>query len=210
MSELSPIGTLNSDFNSKTGSVGQLVSNTFGKILNENGKTLGPNESGELCLKGPQVMMGYLDDPDKTAECLSKSGWLRTGDVAHYDEDGFIYVTDRIKELIKVNAYQVAPAELEELLLNHEMVKDVAVIQKPDEACGELPRAYIVLKENCEKAHEEMEKEIYDWVKERVVPYKRLDGGIVFIEEVPKSASGKILRRILRDELAEQMKASSK
>ncbi|KAL3919452.1 MAG: hypothetical protein SGILL_003748 [Bacillariaceae sp.] len=208
MSELSPIGTLNSDFSKKTGSVGPLVSNTHGKILDEHGKTLGPNEPGELCIKGPQVMMGYLDDPDKTRECLSSSGWLRTGDVAYYDEEGYFFITDRIKELIKVRGFQVAPAELEELLLGHEMVSDVAVIQIPDEDAGELPRAYIVLKPDCGKSHDEIEKHIYEWVKEQVAPYKRLDGGIVFIEEVPKSASGKILRRVLRDELEAQTKQS--
>jgi acyl-CoA synthetase (AMP-forming)/AMP-acid ligase II len=206
MSELSPIGTVTSNFNNKTGSVGPLVPNTYGKILDESGKTLGPNEVGELAIKGPQVMMGYLDDPDKTKECLSSSGWLRTGDVAYYDDDGFIYITDRIKELIKVRGFQVAPAELEELLLGHELVNDVAVIQIEDEESGELPRAYIVLKEDCEKPHEEAEKEIYEWVKDQVAPHKRLDGGIVFTDTIPKSASGKILRRLLRDELAEQMK----
>jgi 4-coumarate--CoA ligase len=111
--------------------------------------------------------------------------------------------------LIKVRGFQVAPAELEELLLGHELVNDVAVIQIPDEKSGELPRAYIVLKDGCDKSQEEMEIEIYEWVKEQVAPYKRLDGGIIFVETVPKSASGKILRRILRDELAEQMKGAA-
>lgn len=209
MSELSPIGTLNSDFNKKTGSVGPLVSNTYGKILDDNGKSLGPNEPGELAIKGPQVMMGYLDDPAKTKECLSSSGWLRTGDVAYYDDDGFFYIFDRIKELIKVRGFQVAPAELEELLLGHELVNDVAVIRIPDDESGELPRAYIVLREDVEKSHEEMEKEIYEWVKEQVAPFKRLDGGIVFVDTIPKSASGKILRRILREALAEETKAAN-
>lgn len=207
MSELSPLGTVNSDFNVKAGSVGQLVSNTYGKIMDESGRTLGPNAQGELAIKGPQVMMGYLDEPDKTDECLSKSGWLRTGDVAYYDEEGFFFLTDRIKELIKVRGFQVAPAELEGLLLSHDLVYDVAVIQIPDERSGELPRAYIVLKES-DKPHEELKTEIYEWVKERVAPYKRLDGGIIFRDAIPKSASGKILRRLLRDELAEEMKAS--
>ena len=90
MSELSPIGTINSDYNMKSGSVGQLVPNTLGKILDENGRSLPPHTPGELALHGPQVMLGYLDEPDKTKECLSGSGWLRTGDVAHYDEDGFV------------------------------------------------------------------------------------------------------------------------
>ncbi|KAL7569274.1 hypothetical protein ACA910_016825 [Epithemia clementina (nom. ined.)] len=204
MSELSPLATANSDDNARSGSVGPLTSSTFGKIVDEHGNSLPPNQSGELLIKGPQVMAGYLNEPDKTAETKSDSGWLRTGDVAHYDEDGFFYITDRIKELIKVRGYQVAPAELEALLLTHEAVQDVAVIGKPDEACGELPRAYIVLRENSagEEANSTVsEDDIYDWVKSRVAPHKRLDGGIVFTDKVPKSASGKILRRLLRDEL---------
>jgi 4-coumarate--CoA ligase len=149
-----------------------------------------------------------LDDPDKTAECLSKSGWLRTGDVAYYDEEGFFYITDRIKELIKVRGYPVAPAELEALLLTHDLINDAAVIQRPDDASGELPRAYIVLKESG-KETEETKTEIYEWVKERVAPYKRLDGGLVFTDTIPKSASGKILRRLLRDALVEELEGST-
>lgn len=147
---------------------------------------------------------GYLDDPEKTAECLSDSGWLRTGDVAYYDEEGYFFITDRIKELIKVRGYQVAPAELEALLLSNELVNDAAVIQMPDDKSGELPRAYVVLKDPSMDP-ESAKTEIYEWVKDRVAPYKRLDGGIVFTEAVPKSASGKILRRLLRDELDKEM-----
>lgn len=146
-------------------------------------------------------MLGYLDDPDKTRECLSESGWLRTGDVAHYDEDGFFYITDRLKELIKVRGYQVAPAELEALLLTHEHVSDAAVIQIPDEVSGELPRAYVVMK-NDEASAKTTEMDLYEWMKEKTAPHKRLDGGVVFTDTIPKSASGKILRRILRDQAA--------
>lgn len=233
MSELSPIATMTSDFNIKPSSVGPLVSSTYGKIVDENGKSLGPNQNGELCIKGPQVMMvsamiaapfcfssnalescshsisqGYLDDPDKTAECLSESGWLRTGDVAYYDEDGFFYITDRIKELIKVRGYPVAPAELEALLLTHDLVNDVAVIPKPDDEHGELPRAYVVLKDSTSE-NDETREQIYEWVKERVAPYKRIDGGLVFTDNIPKSASGKILRRLLRDALRKELERSS-
>ena len=202
MSELSPLGLLNSDSNTKPGSVGPLVPNTFGKIVGDKGQSLGPNEDGELLIKGPQVMMGYLDDHDKTAECLSHSGWLRTGDVAHYDEDGYFFITDRIKELIKVRGFQVAPAELEALLLTHESVNDVAVIQIPDDEAGELPRAYVVLGDS-EKAQATTEDDIKEWLKERVAPYKRLEGGVVFTDAIPKSASGKILRPILREQVKE-------
>lgn len=200
MSELSPIGTFTSDYNIKSGSIGPLAASTYGKIIDiETGRSLGPNEEGELVIKGPQVMLGYLDAADKTAECLSKDGWLRTGDVARYDEDGFFYITDRLKELIKVRGYQVAPAELEALLLTNEHVKDAAVIPVLDEASGELPRAYVVLKDT-EEAGTKTEHEIEEWVKERVAPYKRLAGGVIFTDEIPKSASGKILRRLLVDQ----------
>ena len=148
---------------------------------------------------------GYIDDVDKTKECLSPSGWLRTGDVAYYDEEGYFFITDRIKELIKVRGYPVAPAELEALLLTNDLVNDVAVIQLPDDESGELPRAYIVLKDKEQVDEDQVRDEIYEFVKERVAPYKRLDGGIVFTDAIPKSASGKILRRILRDELKEEL-----
>jgi len=207
MSELSPLGTMNSDYNAKIGSIGQLCPSTYAKILDiETGKSLGPNEAGELVIKGPQVMMGYHNDPEKTAECMSKGKWLRTGDLAYYDEDGFFYITDRLKELIKVRGYAVAPAELEELILTNEHVQDVAVIPVPDEDSGELPRAYVVLKpmSDLEKV---TEKYLQDWVKERVSPFKRINGGVVFVDHVPKSASGKILRRILRDEAMKEFQS---
>ena len=144
--------------------------------------------------------MGYLDDPENTSECLSEDGWLRTGDVARYDEDGFFYITDRMKELIKVRAYQVAPAELEALLLTHPLISDAAVIPVPDELSGQLPRAYVVLKNDVQQ-EDTLEEDMKEWVKERVVAYKRLEGGVRFIDEIPKSASGKILRRILVDQV---------
>ena len=143
-------------------------------------------------------MLGYLKDTERTKECISDEGWLRTGDQAYYDEDDYFYITDRIKELIKVRGFQVAPAELEELLLTNEHVQDVAVVQVPDSDSGELPRAYVVLKPSADKK-EVMEEYLKEWVKERVSPYKRINGGVVFVEKIPKSASGKILRRVLRD-----------
>lgn len=199
MSELSPLGTFNSDSCQRIGSIGPLMPSTEGKVIDpETGKSLGPNQRGELCIKGPQVMLGYLNDNEKTKECISDEGWLRSGDQAYYDEDGYFYITDRIKELIKVRGFQVAPAELEELLLTNEHVQDVAVVQVPDSASGELPRAYVVLKPSADP-HEVTEDYLKEWVAGRVSPYKRISGGVVFIEQIPKSASGKILRRVLRD-----------
>jgi 4-coumarate--CoA ligase len=125
--------------------------------------------------------------------------------LAYYDKDGYFFIKDRIKELIKVRGFQVAPAELEELLLTNDLVNDAAVIQIPDEESGELPRAYIVLKDDIDGDKDEIKDAIYEWMKERVAPYKRLDGGIIFTDVIPKSASGKILRRILRDQVKEQL-----
>eukprot|EP01083_Nonionella_stella_P027091 74522_1 len=208
MSELSPIGTFESDYNMKPGSIGQLVSSTQGKIINpETNETLGPNEPGELCIKGPQVMMGYLNDAEKTAECLGDDGWLRTGDVVHYDEDGFFFITDRIKELIKVRGYQVAPAELEALLLTHPNISDAAVIPVDDEESGELPRAYVTLKSD-DLSQKVTDNDVKEWVKDKVAPFKRLEGGVEFVDQVPKSASGKILRRLLKDKWREEMSNS--
>ncbi|EJK62442.1 hypothetical protein THAOC_16948 [Thalassiosira oceanica] len=201
MSELSPLGTFNHDADPR--GVGPLVSSTEGKVIDPvTGESLGPNESGELCIRGPQVMAGYLNNEEKTNECLSDGGWLRTGDLAHYTDDGYFYITDRIKELIKVRGFPVAPAELEDLLLTNEDVQDSAVVQVPDEASGELPRAYVVLKPTADPA-EVTEDVLKDWVKERVSPYKRLHS-VKFVEQIPKSASGKILRRLLRDEVKEE------
>ena len=211
MSELSPVGTCNHDATARTGSVGPPVSNTQAKIVDtETGLGLGPRQPGELVIRGPQVMAGYLNEPERTAECLDeREGWLKTGDVAWYDDDGYFYITDRVKELIKVRGFPVAPAELEALLLRHEAINDVAVIPLPDEASGELPRAYIVVQADASNAEKVSEQDIYEWVKERVANYKRLDGGIVFTDSIPKSASGKILRRILRDQLEKELERNA-
>ena len=208
MSELSPLGTLSTDSNGKTGSIGPVVPSTYGKIIDpDTGQSLGPGESGELVIKGPQVMMGYFNDIEKTKECLSDDGWLRTGDLARYDEDGYFYIEDRIKELIKVRGFQVAPAELEELILHNEHVQDVAVVQVPDEISGELPRAYVVLTPSADKG-EVTEDYLTEWVKEQVAPYKRINGGVKFVDQIPKSASGKILRRLLRDEVKKEFEGN--
>eukprot|EP00594_Rhizosolenia_setigera_P001029 CAMPEP_0178944038 /NCGR_PEP_ID=MMETSP0789-20121207/2920_1 /TAXON_ID=3005 /ORGANISM="Rhizosolenia setigera, Strain CCMP 1694" /LENGTH=505 /DNA_ID=CAMNT_0020623699 /DNA_START=294 /DNA_END=1811 /DNA_ORIENTATION=+ len=203
MSELSPLGTLNSDSNSRQGAIGQLIPSTSGKVVDpKTNENLGPGQTGELMIKGPQVMMGYWNDPVKTSETISSDGWLKTGDVAKYDKDGFFYITDRLKELIKVRGFQVAPAELEALLLTHPSISDAAVIPIDDEYSGELPRAYISLvkqKEQEESSQRLTEMDVQKWVKERVAPYKRLEGGVEFIDVVPKSPSGKILRRLLKD-----------
>lgn len=194
MSELSPLGTLVPDDGVKTcsGSIGPCVSNTEAKIVDVATREIVPNgETGELLIRGPQVMRGYLNAPDKTAECLDEDGWLSTGDIARADEDGYFYIVDRLKELIKYKGYQVAPAELEDVLSSHPDVADAVVIPVEDDDAGQLPRAYVVRRDD---EHVDADT-LQAYVAERVAPYKKLRGGVVFVDTIPKTASGKILRR---------------
>ena len=144
--------------------------------------------------------MGYLNNPKATAETFDSEGWLHTGDQGIIDEEGMLTITDRIKEMIKVKGIGVAPAELEDVLLGHPKVEDVAVMGVKDDYSGELPKAYVVLKGG-QKGSKEIEAELKHYVKERKVRHKHVDGGIEFLPVIPKSASGKILRRVLRDQL---------
>lgn len=160
----------------------------------ETGKNVGPNERGELCVKGPQVMKGYCGDPQATTASFDSDGFLHTGDVGYYDEDGFFYIVDRVKELIKYKGYQVPPAELEAVLLTHPAVKDAGVIGVPDEAAGELPLAFVVKQPKASVTKEEL----ITYVAGQVSPQKRLHGGLIFVESIPRTHSGKILRRDLK------------
>ncbi|MCP4418810.1 MAG: 4-coumarate--CoA ligase family protein [Chloroflexi bacterium] len=175
----------------KLSSVGPAIPNTEVMIADvTTSKPLGRNENGEIWMRGPQIMKGYLNNPDATAATVDEDGWLHSGDIGYIDDEGFFYIVDRLKELIKYKGFQVAPAELEALLLSHPAIADVAVIPSPDEEAGEVPKAFVVLKA------EATAKEIMAWVAERVSPQKKVRR-LEFVEEVPKSLSGKILRRIL-------------
>lgn len=203
MTETSPVVLFTPITNKRYASTGFLTSNTEAKIValdadnkNETIHGLGPNQTGELCVRGPQVMKGYLNNEKATEETFYPGNWLRTGDVAHYDDDGYFYITDRIKELIKVKGFQVPPAELEAILRHHPQILDAAVFGVPHEINGEAPRALVVLRPNVEISVED----IYQYVAERVAHYKKLDGGILFVKEIPKNPTGKILRRILKEE----------
>ena len=177
----------------KHGSVGVTVPNSESKVVNpESGKILDPLQEGEICVRGPQVMRGYLNNSEATARAIDSQGWLHTGDIGFADEEGHFYVVDRLKELIKYKGFQVAPAELEAVLLTHPGVADAAVIPVPDEEAGEAPKAFVVLRTQTTPA------EICAFVAERVAPYKRLRE-VEIIDQIPKSPSGKILRRILKD-----------
>jgi 4-coumarate--CoA ligase len=162
--------------------VGELNPNCSAKVMNEDGTAEVPRGSrGELWCRGPNVMKGYWRKPKETAETFH-DGWLKTGDVAVLDEDNKIHIVDRIKELIKVKGNQVAPAELEALLLEHQALADAAVVGVTING-GEVPRAYVVLKEGQELT----EKDIRNWMDDKVVRYKRLVGGIVFVDAIPKN-----------------------
>ncbi|GIV79925.1 MAG: hypothetical protein KatS3mg050_4319 [Litorilinea sp.] len=175
----------------RPGSVGVPLSNTQAKVVDiQTGETLPPGEQGEIWVRGPQMMKGYLNNPEATAATIDADGWLHTGDIGYADPDGYFYVVDRLKELIKYKGYQVAPAELEGILLSHPAVADAAVIPSPDEAAGEAPKAFVVLRGQATP------EELMAYVAERVAPHKKVRR-LEVVEQIPKSPTGKILRRVL-------------
>lgn len=203
MTELSPVAMITPNNCTKYASIGYLVSNTEAKIVSfdtSDGKGAGPNVEGELLVRGPQAMVGYLNNEKANEDIFRESAvsgagkWLRTGDVAYYDTDGLFYITDRMKELIKVKGFQVPPAELEECLRAHPKVLEAAVIGIPHSKHGEIPKAFVVLRPNVKATEEEIKK----YVAEKKAEYKHLEGGVQFIKEVPKSTTGKILRKELK------------
>lgn len=194
MTELSPVSHSTPMGQGKPGSVGVTISNTESRIVNANGEDQGVGGEGELWVRGPQVMQGYFGNESATDATIDSEGWLHTGDVGRFDSDGHLYIVDRVKELIKYKGFQVPPAELEALLITHPDVADVAVIGVPDDEAGELPKAFVVKREGSSVT----ETDLQDFVKEKVAHYKQVRQ-VAFVDEIPKSASGKILRRMLRD-----------
>jgi long-chain acyl-CoA synthetase len=175
--------------------VGLLVHNTEQKVVDiETGdRELPPGEDGEILVRGPQIMKGYWKAPEENARAL-RNGWLHTGDIGHVDADGYTYIVDRKKEMIKYKAFSIAPAELEALLLEHPAVLEAAVIGIPDEEAGEVPKGFVV----CRPGQQIIEEELIAFVNGRVAGYKKLHF-IEFIDAIPKTASGKILRRELKE-----------
>lgn len=174
------------------GAAGQLLPDTEARLVDPvSGKDVPPGERGELWVRGPQVMAGYLNNLQATAHTLT-DGWLHTGDIARVDEHGNFFVVDRLKELIKYKGYQVAPAELEALLLTHPAVTDAAVVAMPHPTGGEAPKAFVVTDQDIDP------QDLLAWVAERVAPYKRIRA-LEFIDAIPKSPAGKILRRRLKN-----------
>lgn len=177
----------------RIGSVGRLSPGAEAKIIDPGtGDALPPGVPGELWVRGPFVMEGYRGDKESTSEILDSEGWLRTGDVCLIDKDGFLFVVDRLKEIIKYNGYQVAPAELEDLLQTHPGIDEAAVVGYADDQAGELPVAFVV-QHSGSKVHE---AQIKDFVAKQVVHYKRIHR-VFLVDSIPKNAAGKILRKDL-------------
>ncbi len=201
MTELSPGATMHDEVSGTppAGSVGRLHPNTEARLVAvATMEDARDGEAGEIWVRGPQVMKGYLGLPQETAAVLTADGWLKTGDIGRFDADGQLHVVDRLKELIKYKGYQVAPAELEAILLEHPAVAEAAIVARPDVEAGEIPKAFIVLIAGGTATSDQIMK----FVAERVAPYKRVRE-IEFVDSIPKSPSGKILRRLLveRDRL---------
>ncbi|MFD4689116.1 4-coumarate--CoA ligase family protein [Streptomyces sp. NPDC058463] len=199
MTELSPgthVVPLDAE-NPPPGAVGKLLPSTEMRIVSieDPGKDVGTGTDGEILIRGPQVMKGYLGRPEATAEMIDADGWVHTGDIGRADADGWLHVVDRVKELIKYKGYQVAPADLEALLLTHESVADAAVIGVYDSEGNEIPKAYVVRQP---AAPDLTADDVMAYVAGQVAPYKKVRR-VEFIEAVPRAASGKILRRELRD-----------
>jgi len=195
LTETSPVTHATPPGHYKAGSIGVAISNTEVRIVDSvSGQDLDRDEDGELWIRGPQVMKGYLNKPQATAITIDDQGWLHTGDIGHVDDEDHYFIVDRLKELIKYKGFQVAPAELEGLLLTHPDVADAAVIPVPDLEAGEVPKGFVVLKPGRSASPDEL----MAFVADHVAHYKRIRL-LELVDEIPKSASGKILRRVLRD-----------
>ncbi|KAL7162037.1 hypothetical protein ACSBR2_042499 [Camellia fascicularis] len=185
-------------FEIKSGACGTVVRNAEMKIVDPDaGFSLPRNQPGEICIRGDQIMKGYLNDPEATERTIDKQGWLHTGDIGYIDDDDELFIVDRLKELIKYKGFQVAPAELEALLLNHATISDAAVVPMKHESAGEVPVAFVVRTNGFEVTEDEIKK----YISEQVVFYKRINR-VFFVDAIPKAPSGKILRKDLRARLA--------
>jgi 4-coumarate--CoA ligase len=191
-------------WNKPVGSIGRLFPNMRAKYMSEAEEELAPGETGELWLQGPNIFQGYHKNTEATANALTSDRWFKTGDVGHVDKEGNFYITERVKELIKYKGFQVAPAELEGTLIGHPKINDCAVIGVYNaDIASEVPRAYIVPAPGVAK-DKAVEQEILKWFEGKVSGNKKLRGGIRWVDEIPKTASGKILRRVLKEKAKEE------
>ncbi|KAJ4848293.1 4-coumarateCoA ligase-like 6 [Turnera subulata] len=201
MTEAGPVlsmclGFAKHPFPTKSGSCGTVVRNAELKVIDpDTGCSLGYNQPGEICIRGHQIMKGYLNDAEATANTIDVEGWLHTGDIGYVDDDDEVFIVDRVKEIIKFKGFQVPPAELEALLVSHPSVADAAVVPQKDEVAGEVPVAFVV------RSNELTEETVKEYIAKQVVFYKKLHK-VYFVHAIPKSPSGKILRKDLRAKLA--------
>ncbi|KAM2229734.1 hypothetical protein EV2_014561 [Malus domestica] len=203
MTETTAVGTrgFNTESLKKPSSIGLLAPNMQAKVVDwKTGSPLPPTSSGELWLRGPGIMNGYLNNADATMSTIDEEGWLHTGDIVYFDEDGYLYLQDRLKDAIKYKGFQIAPADLEGVLINHPEILDVAVAGVVDEESGEIPVAFVVRKHGSRI----LEDNVMDFVAAQVAPYKKVRK-VVFTDSIPKSAAGKILRRELRKVLTSRL-----
>jgi 4-coumarate--CoA ligase len=192
------------------GASGRLVPNMLAKLMGEDGKEVPSGSEGEICLKGPNIFKGYYNNAKATTEAFDAEGWYHTGDIGKADEQGNIYITNRLKDLIKYNGLQVAPVQLEDMLLGHAVVADVAVIGVyNNERATELPRAYVVAAAGY-KGDGELGETLRKWMDRRVAPHKKLRGGVRFVDAIPKSDAGKVLRRVLLEQAKLEEEAKKK
>ncbi|KAK8945520.1 4-coumarate--CoA ligase-like 6 [Platanthera guangdongensis] len=196
MTESTAVGTrgFNTETCKKYTSVGLLAPNMEAKVVNwETGISMPPGKSGELWLRGPAIMKGYLNDEKESESIIDKDGWFKTGDIVNFDQDGYLFILDRLKDTIKYKGFQIAPADLEFLLISHNEILDAAVTSACDEEAGEVPVAFVVRKPGSNLSS----AEIMEFVAKQVAPYKRIRR-VIFVQSIPKSPAGKTLRRVLR------------
>lgn len=197
MTELSPVCHLVPRSAPLSGSAGQTIAGTSCRIVDiDTGEDADIGDKGEIWVKGPQVMKGYLNNPDATAQMINKDGWLKTGDVGYFDRNEYLFIVDRVKELIKYKGFQVAPAELEGVLAEHPDISDAAVIGLPDDEAGEIPMAFLIAKEGVTLTLDSVQSHM----SQHLASYKQIRR-IELVDTIPKSPSGKILRRFLRDQI---------
>ncbi|XP_022913006.2 luciferin 4-monooxygenase-like [Onthophagus taurus] len=179
----------------RPGSVGKLYPGISAVIKDlRTGKNLPPYSQGEICIKADSVMQGYYGNPQATKNSFTKDGWLKTGDLGYFDEDGYLYIVDRLKEVIKYKGFQIAPAELEAILLTHPKIQDAGVVGKPDDKAGELPTAFVIKKSGAKLTENEVKFYVAGFVKRE----KHLHGGVIFLDELPRMSSGKLKRKDLK------------
>ncbi|KAK7838153.1 4-coumarate--coa ligase-like 1 [Quercus suber] len=187
----------------KKNSVGFILPNLEVKFIDpETGRSLPKNTPGEICVRSQCVMQGYYNNKEETARTIDKKGWLHTGDIGFIDDQDNVFIVDRIKELIKYKGFQVAPAEIEAILLTHPSIEDAAVVPLPDEEAGEIPAASVVMSQGAK----ESEEDIKNYIASNVAHYKKVRV-VHFVDTIPKSPSGKIMRRLIREKMVEKMRA---